>query len=306
MKEDENKAGKSIGLMWAASLVATALITLFTTLYFQNASLMNDAGSFKKLTLLADMRVNLLRSVEKEKSAVMAMNDEDSAGFAEQSKAASRAVARDLKKLEAISSESVSDKEKELVGKFRKSWEEVQHIDTGLLESVMQNTNVKAVSLSNTIGTELMHKIDDNLAKLTVKVTPPARRMQMDNIAKDARLAMRNIAIFQTRHIDAAAESDKKKLEASIRTEQEKVNAALKTLDKMTGRKSRVYIREALTDYGEFMRVNDEIVRLSKLNTNRNTAALSLGKKRMAETECDRALEALQKEVAGQKSSGKH
>jgi len=295
MSEGKAGAGKKTGFMWVASLVATALITLFATLYIQNASLLNEGGSLQKLTLLADMRVNLVRSVEKEKSAVMALNDEGSAGFAEQSKAAARAVTRDLKKLETITSKRGSDKEKELVGKFSKSWEEVQLIDTDLLESAMQNTNVKAVSLSNTIGTELMHKIDDNLAKLTAKVTPAARKTPMEIIAVNTGLAVRNIALFQSRHIDAATEADKNKLEASIRAEQEKVNAALKTLDKMTARKSRVYIREAMTDFSEFMRVNDEIVRLSRLNTNRKTAALSLGKKRMAEAECDRTLEALQK-----------
>jgi hypothetical protein len=295
MSEDKAGAGKKTGFIWAASLVATALITLFATLYIQNASILNEASSLQKLTLLADMRVNLVRSVEKEKSAVMALNDEGSAGFAEQSKAAARAVTRDLKKLETITSKRGSDKEKELVGKFSKSWEEVQQIDTGLLESAMQNTNVKAVSLSNTIGTELMHKIDDNLSRLTAKVTPAARKTQMDIIAVNTGLAVRNIALLQLQHIDAVAETDKKKLTASIRSEQEKVNAALKTLDKMTGRKSRVFIREATTDFSEFMRVNDEIVRLSTLNTNRNTTALSLGKKRMAEAECDRTLEALQK-----------
>jgi hypothetical protein len=295
MSEGKAGAGKKTGFMWAASLVATALITIFATLYIQNASFLNEASPMQKLALLADMRVNLVRSVEKEKSAVMALNDENSAGFAEQSKAAARAVTRDLKTLETIASKSGTDKEKELVGKFSKSWQEVQLIDTDLLESAMQNTNVKAVSLSNTIGTELLHKIDDNLARLTAKVTPAARKTPMEIIAVNTGLTVRNIALFQSRHIDAATDADKNKLEASIRAEQEKVNAALKTLDKMTARKSRVYIREAMTDFSEFMRVNDEIVRLSRLNTNRKTAALSLGKKRMAEAECDRTLEALQK-----------
>jgi hypothetical protein len=300
MSEDKAGAGKKTGFMWAASLVATALITIFATLYFQNASLMSGGVSCSgKQALLADMRVNLVRSVEKEKSAVMALNDEDSAGFAEQSKSAARNVERDLKKLEAISAKSGSEKEKELVGKFGKSWDEVQQIDTALLEAAVQNTNIKALNLSNTIGMELMSKIDDNLTKLTAKVKPEARKLQMDKIAADARLSVRTIALRQSRHIDAASEADKKRLEASIASEKEKVNAALKTLDRMTGKRSRVFIREAITDFGEFMRVNDEIVRLSILNTNRNTTALSLGKKRLAEAECDRALEALQKLSTG-------
>jgi hypothetical protein len=300
MNRDEKEAGKSIGLAWAASLVATALITLLASFWLQSASIINggSAGS-QKLALLADMRMNVARSAEKEKSAILSTSDEESTGFAEQSKTAAREVNRDLKTLETIIAKSGAAKEKELVAKFGKSWAEVQQIDAGLLESAPQHTNAKALDLSNSIGADLMHKIDDNLAKLTAKVTPSARKAQMDKIAADAGIAIRNIALLQSRHIDAAAATDKKKLEASMRTEQAKASAALKALDKMTGKKSRVYIREAATDFSEFMRVNSEIVRLSTLNTNNSTAALSLGKKRMAEAECDRTLEALQKFAAG-------
>ncbi len=299
MKADEKEAGKSIGLAWAASLVATALITLLASFWFQSAAIMGggSAGS-QKLALLADMRMNLARSAEKEKSAVLSANDGDAAGFAEQSKAAASKVGRDLKKLDAVSEQSGSEKEKELVAKFGASWRELQQIDAGLLESAMQNTNVKALDLSSTIGAELQQKIDGNLAKLTAKVKPEWKKAQMDKIAGETRLAIRNIAILQMRHVNATADGDKKRLEASMQAEQAKVGAALKSLDKMTGKKSRVFIREATTDFGEFMRVNSEIVRLSTLNTNRSTATLSLGDKRKTEAECDRTLEALQKLAA--------
>jgi hypothetical protein len=302
MSENKAASGKKTGLLWAASIVATALVTLFATIWFQNASIMNGglSGS-KKQVLLADMRLNLARSSEKEKCAVLSTSDEQSANFAEQSRSSANGVSRDLKKLEATVAKSDSAKEKELVARFGKAWAELQEIDGGLLESAMQHTNAKGLDLSNTIGAELMHKIDDNLAKLTVKVTPAARKAQMDKIAVDASLSVRNIALLQMRHIDAPVDADKKKLEASMLAEQTKVSAALKTLDKMTGKKSRVFIREATTDFGEFMRVNAEVVRLSTLNTINSTAALSLGKKRMAEAECDRALEALQKLAAGKK-----
>jgi hypothetical protein len=300
MSTENAASGKKTGILWAASIVATALITLFTTVYVQDASIMNGGPSkMQKQALLADMRVSLARSAEKEKCAVLSTSDEESANYAEQSKTAARKVDRDMKRLEALIGKSNSAKEKELIAKFGKSWEEVQQIDDALLESAIQNTNLKALGLSNSIGAELAHKIDDNLLKLTAKVSPPAHKMQMDMIADDASLAIRNIALLQMRHIDAAADADKKKLEASMQAEQAKVSAALKTLDKMTAKKSRVYIREATTDFGEFMRVNNEIIRLSTLNTNNSTAALSLGKKRMAEAECDRTLEALQKLSAG-------
>jgi hypothetical protein len=299
MKADEKEAGKSIGLAWAASIVATMLVTLLASYWFQSAAIMGGgAAGSQKLALLAEMRVSLARSAEKEKSAVMSTSDEESASFAEQSKAAASEIGSNLKKLEKLVANSGSEKEKKLVANFGKSWAELQQIDGRLLESAMQNTNVKALELSGTIGSELQQKIDGNLAKLTAKVKPEWKKAQMDKIAGETRLAIRNIAILQMRHVNATADGDKKRLEASMQAEQAKVGAALKSLDKMTGKKSRVFIREATTDFGEFMRVNSEIVRLSTLNTNRSTATLSLGDKRKTEAECDRTLEALQKLTA--------
>lgn len=296
MSGDKATSGKKTGLLWVASLVATSLVTLVATLFFQNASLINlDGSSSKRQALVADMMVNLARSAEKEKCAVMATGDEQSANFAEQSEAAAREVDRDLKKLESIVTRSGSEQEKSLVAKFTKSWKEVQRIDTALLEAAMQNTNVKALGLSNSIGAEMQRKIDDNLAKLSARVNPESKKTQMDKLTAEARLAVRTIALLQTRHIDARTLPDKKGIEVAMKAEQARVNATLKSLDKMTGKKSRGYIREAMTGFSEFMRVNEEIVRLSTLNTNKSTVEISLGKKRMAEAECTRTLESLHK-----------
>jgi len=299
MNRDEKEAGKSIGLAWVASLVATALITLLTSFWFQGASIMNNGTpESQKLALLADMRVNLVRSAEKERSAVLATSDQQSAGFAGESKAAAREVSRDLKTLDSIIAKSGSEKEKSLAAKFGESWKTLSAIDAGLLESAMQNTNAKALDLSDTMGEELMRKIDGNLDKLTARVKPEWRQAQMQKIAESAKLAIRNLMIFQTHHVNAADEAAKKSIEKKMQAEKKGIDAALAKLDKMTGKKSRPYIREAKTEFSEFMRLNAEIVRLSTLDTNRKSAALSLGEKRKAEAECDRTLEALQKLAA--------
>ncbi|MBN1928542.1 MAG: MCP four helix bundle domain-containing protein [Chlorobiaceae bacterium] len=299
MNRDEREAGKSIGLAWAASLVATALITLLASFWLHSASFMSAGNaSMEKQALLADMRVNLMRSVEKEKSAVLATTDEDSRTYAEQSKTSAKEVDRDLKTLEAMVADSGSEKEKELVAKLSESWKTVTSIDAGLLEAATENTNTKALDLSATMGDELVRKIDGNLEKLTERVKPEWRKAQMDKIAESAKLAIRNLVILQTRHVNAADEAAKKSIEASMQAEQKSIDTALATLDKMTGKKSRPYIREAKTEFSEFMRLNAEIVRLSTLDTNHKSTNISLGEKRKAEAECDRTLEALQKLAA--------
>jgi hypothetical protein len=298
-------AGRKTGIIWAASLVATVLVTLFASSFFPRAW-HRDANSLsiQKQALLADMRICLARSVEKEKSAILAPNDEQSRNFAEQSKSSSNQIDRDLKNLERAISQNGSDKERDLLKKFEASWSNMRQIDTALLEYAAQNTNIKAIELSNTIGADLLRKIDDNLVKLTAKVTRPARRSQMEKLASEVSISIRNIAIAQSRHVNAATEADKKSVETSIQPDILKAGASLKTLDAMTGQKSRPYVRESIADFGEFMRVNDEIVRLSHLNTNKAATELSLGRKRLAEAECERLLKSLQALAASQARIG--
>ncbi|NTW51709.1 MAG: hypothetical protein HGB22_03895 [Chlorobiaceae bacterium] len=300
MEEGKRAAGRRIGIIWAASLVATALIAFFASSYFHRTFRLDANSLFvQKQALVADMRINLVRSVEKEKSAVIASSDEQSRNFAEQSASSSAQVDRDLKKLARLIEQGGSEKERDLLHKFEISWNNVRQIDTALLESATQNTNIKAVELSSTIGAELLRKIDENLAKLTAKTAQPAKKAQIEKIAAGVALADRNIAIYQLRHINAPGEAEKKGIEGSIQAEGAKVGAALKALERIPGEKSRTYAKEAVTDFVEFMKVNDEILRLSHLNTNRNTIELSLGKKRLAEAECDRTLKSLQSLSSG-------
>ncbi|NTU57795.1 MAG: hypothetical protein HGB00_02585 [Chlorobiaceae bacterium] len=295
MEAGNTGTGRRMKVIWAGSLVATALISLLATAYFQR-SWSGDATSLsaKKKELLAEMRLNLARSVENEKSAVMALSDEQSRSFAEESRSSSADVDGNLKRLERLIAQGGSDKERELVKKFSESWNEAHAIDAGLLESAMQNTNIKAAELSNTISAELLRKIDENLAKMSAKTTQPARRPQMEKMSAEVAIALRNISIFQNRHINAASDTDKQAIDLSMQAEILRAGATLKNLERLGGEKSRAYVKEAVADFGEFIKVNEEIGRLSHLNTNRTTLELSLGKKRLAEAECDRALKSLQ------------
>lgn len=144
---------------------------------------------------------------------------------------------------------------------------------------------MKALGLSSTISDELMRKIDGSLDELTARIKPEWRKTRMNKIAKDAKFGIRNMVILQNRHINTAGEPANKSLEKSMQSERKNIETALATLDRMT----------AKTEFSEYMRVNSEIVRLSPLNTNRTSAALSLGDKRKTEAECDRSLEAQQK-----------
>lgn len=285
----EKRSGK-IGIIWAASLVVTAVAVFFASSYFLG-SMPGKSGD--KQTLIREMRFNLVRASEQEKCAVMSATDEDAQSFADQSRTASDSIERDRNVLSREIERSGSDNERTLLNRFNAAWASLRQTDTKLLESAGQNTNLKAVELSRTICDELLQKLHEDLSKLTQKVTPPARRNEMDKIAGAAENAALKIALLQLRHIDASSPAEKKTIESSIRTESQKAISALKTLDSMTGRKSATFINSATNGFGQFMQVNDEILRLSNINSNKTTVEISLGARRMAEAECDNLLKKL-------------
>jgi hypothetical protein len=215
---------------------------------------------------------------------------------------ASAAVDRDLRKLEVLVEKSGSESEMKMLGEFNRTWTAVKTIDKTILEYAVQNTNLKATGLSGTIGKELLDKIEQDLGRLGTKVSPPLRKSEITRLSCQAVNAALKIGMLQAPHISESSEEKMSAIEKDMQSEELKARTSLKTLDSMTGKKSRPFIRQAMINFDEFMRVNEEIIRLSRLNSNNKSMELSLGRKRMAAAECDNMLKAMQDKVKENKN----
>jgi hypothetical protein len=306
MEQRSSGISRRLVIMWLASIVGTALLAAFSTSIVGIRLWPGNVyeQSSKRQELLARMRLNLLASVEQEKSAVMALTDEESRNHADKAREAAAAVERDRRNLESLPGQDIPDRQAVLLHDFDTAWKTLREIDTEILDGAVQNTNLKAAELSRTIGSELLEKIEQDLGRLTAKVTPAPRRCEMELLAGRAVIATVKIARLQALHVDEEEVEQKKLIAASIEREADRARTLLKTLDGMTGRKSRAFIREARLNFDEYLRVSDEVIRLSELNTNHGSRKLSLGKKRIAAAECDRILKALLASVQ-QKAAGK-
>ncbi len=285
------------GIIWALSLVATAAIVFFAATRLPDGTAGRDGSpSMRRQLLLSDMRLNLARAAELEKCAVLSERDEESANFSEESKSASATVERDLGKLRKLIGEQGSAKERELLGKFERSWKQLKQIDAPLLLVAPQNTNIKALELSGTIGAELLQKFHDDLAKAAQKTTPVSKRIEMEKLAAQAENAVQGIAILQMQHIHTLSAPEKAAIEAPMNAAVKHAESRLKSMEAVSGRKSNGLLGNAATVLGEILQLNEEIVRLSKIDSNAGSAEVSLGTRRMADTECDRLLRELQSE----------
>ncbi len=264
------------------------LVLLLALLYGMKYHSVDVFGnSLKKDEILSRMRIDMLRSIELEKAAVMAITDKESENFAKESLKAADATEQDLHELDALTG---SDDEKKLRGEFHNCWEECRTIDKSLLDFAVQNTNLKAARLSYTKGADAARRFEHAISNLT-GIFDDVRTSKLIYRAVTALLKIHNL---QAPHINASDDKQMDDIEAVMKTEENQVKESMKALSDIEDGRGRASIDEAEAAFAEFMKVNAEVIRLSRLNTNIKSAELSLGRKRKAVAQCEEILTSMQ------------
>jgi len=254
-------------------------------------------NTVKKMELLSGMQVNLLKSEETEKSAVMADTDEASRDFADQSRRAADLVDRDRGELESLLNRDHTDKEMKLFHEFDSCWTGLRKIDQEILEFAVQNTNIKAAALSFGKGNEAIKRFEQALKNLIHSSLPSDKCSQVVILASDALAAGLRIQSLHAPHIAAASDARMDEIEAEMRQDGEIVDASLIKLADVVPEEDRALLQDARTAYGEFAAITVEVIKLSRENTNIKSFELSLGKKRKIAAQCDETLISLQEAV---------
>ena len=290
-KPSEMKTGKV--MIWAC--LGWAMVLLLAFLYGQKLHTENVFSSrVKKEEILSRMRVNLIKSVEMEKNAVMAITDEESKVFADQSLKASDAVEADLRQLDLLAKAGNIAEAANLIPEFRKGWDNLREIDKVLLEFAVQNTNLKAASLSYTKGADSVMRFERAINALSEIFAEDVRIIKP---ASHALISVLKISNLQAPHINAAGNEQMDQIESAMKTEAENVKMSLNALSEFSDERSRALLDEDRAAFAEFLAVNAEIIRLSRQNSNIKSMELSLGRKRKAAAQCEEILSMIQEAV---------
>ena len=124
------------------------------------------------------MQLDLASASEAEKSAVLAITDQDSQTFADLARAASAKVEQERRELEELlATTGGTQGERELLAQFAGSFAEFQRIDSELLALAVQNTNLKAYSLAFGPAAGAIKEMNASLSRLVAADTdsPEAR-----------------------------------------------------------------------------------------------------------------------------------
>jgi hypothetical protein len=292
-----NGKGRS-AVLWGIGISAGLLILVMSK-YPGPPVPMGDTfkNIVKKSEIVSQMRIDLLKSVEMEKNAVMSLTDEESQEFASQSLAASAAVEQNLKQLRSLIDAAPLQDEKKLVVEFADCWTKLRELDQVILELAVQNTNLKATSLSREKGAEAMRRFEqalEDVARSYSGTTNEGRVARLSCHAVTAGLKLYNL---HSSHIPEASDEKMDRIETQMKAEE---NEASKSLDELAGivaETNRDALLQAKTAFSDFIEVTARVIKLSRQNSNVKSLELSLGRKRKLAAQCDEILGAFQEAV---------
>jgi hypothetical protein len=282
-------------LPWVLTLAVLGAVTLYGIVYkvgyspFETKSIEGD--------LLSSMRIHLLETIESEKNAVMAITDKESEAFATQARQAADSVEKNRKEIESIIHQDELPQEAGMINEFNICWSQFKKLDETILNLAVQNTNLKAQKISSTQCAQEMARLEESLSLIIQRNKKNRQCNEATMLAYEALTAGLNIYALHKPHIEEADDQVMDKIEQRIKSYDESARKALESLNTIATLNDKVDLKNAEAAYLQFMSLTNEVLRLSRMNTNIKSAELSLGKKRLISSQCQEILSNLQETV---------
>ena len=285
---------------WMVAGCAIVALLLITGWHFRNGvdPARALAAKASRVDLVERIQAELAGSAEAEKSAVLAITDAESVSFAEQSRAAGRAVALDRGELEALLASGGTPAEKELLAGFTRAYAELGKVDEEVLALAVKNTNLKAYDLAFGPAAAAVAAFDEALSRVGGKAPGSV------GPAAEARLAVLRVQALLAPHIAEESDARMDQLEAAMAAQEAKVTSALDGLARVPRFKADADLAAAVASYATFRELKVKILALSRENTNVRSLALSLNQKRKALVVCTDALGALRQAILEEPIAG--
>ncbi|MDR3631612.1 MAG: MCP four helix bundle domain-containing protein [Desulfocapsaceae bacterium] len=286
-------------LAWVFGILGVLALMFIISKHYKNAISLEDTyiNILEKREVLSQIRINLLKSVEMEKDAVMALTDEESQKFADQSSAASSEVDVNLKQLHILIDKAPLQDERKFIGEFDSCWTEFRKLDQTILELAVQNTNLKAASLSVEQGSEAIGRFEHALEEVGKFASGTPDEGGIEKSVCRAITAGLKIYNLHSPHIAEASDEKMDLIEAQMKAEEGEVSRSLDELSRYNVEGGKEPLVQAITAFTDFMAVTEKVIKLSRQNSNIKSLELSLGRKRKITAQCDEVLASFQEAV---------
>lgn len=282
--------------LWMVAGAIIFLVIALVVLHFQPGQVQAEQTALKakRADIAGRMRMTLTIASEAEKSAVMAVTDQDSKAFADQARAATDKVERDRAELGQLIAAGGTREEKDIFSQFSRSFIDLQHIDNELLKIAVKNTNIKAYSLAFGPAADALKEMDISLSKLVEKNAGSNESNNAAFLVFEAQTAALRIQALLAPHIAEENEKKMDDLEVLMAKYDKEVRKDLAGLAILLKPGKDIDLGKAVSEYEKISNIRVRILALSRENTNVRSLGMSLGEKRKVLLLCQDELSTLQ------------
>lgn len=293
MDMKQGKTSKSYALSpWLITIILLCGFMVIGILYKDKITPLES--ELKKIQIVSSLRIHLLEAIEAEKNAVLAITDEASKTYADQTRSASNKVENSRRDLAAIIQQTGTSKEQETVAEFNSCWIEFRKLDEEILELATQNSNLKAQKLSSTQFSREVTAFEKSLRTLIRQDMRGNKPGFITVHSFEAITAILELFALHKEHIEELDDKEMDRIENKMKDHLDTAKKALHELRSIPELKGSAELVNAESAYKHIAEINAEVVRLSRLNTNIKSSELSLGKKRLISAKCQEILGVLQ------------
>jgi hypothetical protein len=292
--------------LWMAGGAVILLLIILLVMRYQTKQNPSEQLVFKAncMELLSRMRLTLTTASEAEKSAVIAVTEQDSKIFADQARKATIEVEKDRIELTELLNSGGTQNEKDSLIQFSKAFAAFLQVDSTLLDIAVKHTNIKAYSLAFGPATDAIKEMDNSLSVLVEKTAALQNAKDIKLLAYGAQISALSIQTLLAPHISEESEKKMDELEASISKEDMNVRKNLNYLAAIQNLRGDPLLDKSVSAYARFTGIRNKILSLSRENTDIRSFAISLGQKRKILFLCQDILSSLQKAISDEPISG--
>lgn len=276
----------SLGAFTAAVIIAAAAVSAGC---INGPAVITEQVEARRLA--SELQVSFANANEAANRAVLADTDEASAAAAKESEEDSSAAQRAIDQLGPHLRSLAYQDEISSLERFRAKFDECRKLDAEILPLAVENTNLKAQRLSFGPAQESV----DALGAAVDAAAAASKSVDAELQATRARAAVLAMQVLQARHIAEANDAAMDRMEKQMADLERNARVAVERLRSMKG---GAVLEPATAALDRFVSVNQQIVQLSRRNTNVRSLALTLGRKRVVAAEAEDQLRTLGEALA--------
>ena len=246
--------------------------------------------------IAARLQVEFTQASDATNLAVMADTNEASAQFARETEQKMLAVQRDAEALRPLLASLMFSGEKDLLDRFEQQLATYRTLDRNILELAVASTNLKAQRLS--FGPAQQAADDFRVALEVVAQGVSENSCQVQALCFRALASLRQIQALQAPHIASPLDDVMTRLEQEMTAAEADARIALQSLAALTRADTKAKVAAAESALDRFVQSNQQIIALSRRNSNVRALALALGQKRNLAALCEDSLRELNESIA--------